>query len=86
MYLSDLRVYFKVTWSYCLHKRYSMSRQYKNGILINKHALNREPAPLSLYVLKNSGVLETLYSQYLSLWMKIVVSVNVSMNISFTDC
>ena len=34
-----------MTWSYCLHWRYSMSRQ-KNSILINEHALNREPVPL----------------------------------------
>ena len=31
-----------MTWSYCFHRRYSMSRQ-KNCILINEHALNREP-------------------------------------------
>ena len=31
-----------MTWSYCLHRRYSMSRQ-KNSSLINEHALNREP-------------------------------------------
>ena len=36
-----------MTWSYCLHRRYSMSRQ-KNSILINEHALNREPVPLSI--------------------------------------
>ena len=35
-----------MTWSYCLHRRYSMSRQ-KTSILINEHALNREPGPLS---------------------------------------
>ena len=34
-----------MTWSYCLHRRYSMSQQ-KNSILINEHALNREPVPL----------------------------------------
>ena len=34
-----------MTWSYCLHRRYSMFRQ-KNSILINEHALNREPVPL----------------------------------------
>ena len=34
-----------MTWSYCLHRRYSMSRQ-KNSILTNEHALNREPIPL----------------------------------------
>ena len=31
-----------MTWSYCLHRRYSTSRQ-KNNILINEHALNHEP-------------------------------------------
>ena len=31
-----------MTWSYCFHRRYNMSRQ-KNCILINEHALNREP-------------------------------------------
>ena len=31
-----------MTWSYCFHRRYRMSRQ-KNSILINEHALNREP-------------------------------------------
>ena len=36
-----------MTWSYCLHRRYSMSRQ-KNSILINEHALNREPVPLRI--------------------------------------
>ena len=35
-----------MTWSYCLHRRYSMSRQ-ENSILTNEHALNREPVPLS---------------------------------------
>ena len=35
-----------MTWSYCLHRRYSMSRQ-KNSILIDEHALNREPVPLN---------------------------------------
>ena len=36
---------------------------------------------------KNSGFSETLYSQYLSLYIKIVVSVNVSPKyISFIDC
>ena len=34
-----------MTWSYCVHRRYSMSRR-KNSILINKHVLNREPVPL----------------------------------------
>ena len=34
-----------MTWSYCFHRRYRMSRQ-KNIILINEHALNREPVPL----------------------------------------
>ena len=33
-----------MTWSYCFHRRYSMSRQ-KNSILINEHSLNREPVP-----------------------------------------
>ena len=34
-----------MTWSYCLHRRYNMSRQ-KNRILINEHALNHETFPL----------------------------------------
>ena len=34
-----------MTWSYCVHRRYSISRR-KNSILINKHVLNREPVPL----------------------------------------
>ena len=34
-----------MTWSYCVHRRYSMSRQ-KNNILINEHALNCELVPL----------------------------------------
>ena len=38
-----------MTWSYCLHRRYSMSGQ-KNNILINEHALNREPVPLIMTV------------------------------------
>ena len=36
-----------MTWSYCLHRRYSMSWQ-KNSILTNDHALNREPVPLRI--------------------------------------
>ena len=36
-----------MAWSYCLHRWYSMSRQ-KNSILINEHALNREPVPISV--------------------------------------
>ena len=35
-----------MTWSYCLHRWYSMSRQ-KNRIFINEHVLNREPVPLN---------------------------------------
>ena len=35
-----------ITWSYCL--QYSMSQQ-KNSILINEHALNREPVPLKVF-------------------------------------
>ena len=38
-----------MTWSYCLHRRYSTSRQ-KNSILINEHALNREPVPLNIKI------------------------------------
>ena len=34
-----------MTWSYCLHRRYSVRQ--KNSILTNDHALNREPVPLS---------------------------------------
>ena len=34
-----------MTWSYCLHRRYSVPQQ-KNSILINEHVLNREPVPL----------------------------------------
>ena len=33
-------------WSFCFHRRYSMSPQ-KKSILINEHALNREPVPLN---------------------------------------
>ena len=33
-----------ITWSYSMYRRYSMSRQ-KNSILMNEHALNREPVP-----------------------------------------
>ena len=36
------------TWSYCLHRRYSMSRQ----ILINEHALNRETFNHQILALK----------------------------------
>ena len=36
-----------MTWSYCLYRWYSMSRQ-KNSILINEHALNREPVPINV--------------------------------------
>ena len=41
-----------MTWSYCLHRRYSMSQQ-KNSILINEHALNREPVPFGINSLPN---------------------------------
>ena len=34
-----------MTWSYCLHRRYSMSWQ-KDSISTNEHALNREPVRL----------------------------------------
>ena len=36
-----------MTWTYCLHRRCTMSRQ-KNIILTNEHALNREPGPLNV--------------------------------------
>ena len=36
-----------MTWSFCLHRQYSMSWQ-KNSFLINEHALNRETFPLTL--------------------------------------
>ena len=42
-----------MTWSYCLHRQYSMSQQ-KNNILINEHVLNREPVPLTCIPLDNS--------------------------------
>ena len=35
-----------MTWSYSLHRRYSMSWQ-KDSILTNEHALNREPVSLN---------------------------------------
>ena len=41
-----------MTWSYRLHGRYSMSRQ-KNSILMNEHALNREPVPLNIWTIKD---------------------------------
>ena len=47
-----------MTWSYYLHRRYSMSRQ-KNRILINEHALNHEPVPLSFRFLLNTHALST---------------------------
>ena len=47
-----------ITWSYCLHRRYSMSRQ-KNRMLINEHALNREPVPSSFTFLLNTHTLST---------------------------
>ena len=47
-----------MTWPYCLHRRYSMSRQ-KNRMLINKHALNREPVPSSFTFLLNTHTLST---------------------------
>ena len=43
-----------MTLSYCLHRRYSMSRQ-QNNILVNEHALNREPFLLTVI----SGCRET---------------------------
>ena len=37
-----------MTWSYCLHRRYSMSRQKNStSTLVNEHVLNREPVPLN---------------------------------------
>ena len=47
-----------ITWSYCLHRRYSMSGQ-KNRMLINVHALNREPVPSSFTFLLNTHTLST---------------------------
>ena len=47
-----------MTWPYCLHRRYSMSQQ-KNRMLINKHALNREPVPSSFTFLLNTHTLST---------------------------
>ena len=41
---------------YCVHRRYSMSRQ-KNSILVNEHALNREPVPLIVLTLYSYFVL-----------------------------
>ena len=43
-----------MTWSYCLHRWYSMSRQ-KNSILINEHALNFEPVPLTPDLFLSAG-------------------------------
>ena len=43
-----------MTLSYCLRKRYSMSRQ-QNNILVNEHALNRKPFLLTVI----SGCRET---------------------------
>ena len=51
-----------MTWSYCLHRRYSMSQQ-KKSILINEHALNHEPVPikgLKIYVHFLSGYFANL--------------------------
>ena len=45
-----------MTWSYCLHRRYSMSRQ-KNSILINEHALNSEPVPLRVRSVTQTSIL-----------------------------
>ena len=42
-----------MTWSYCLNRWYSMSR-HKNSILINEHALNREPVPLTFELAKKT--------------------------------
>ena len=36
-----------MTWSYCFHRRNSMSQQ-KNSILLNERALNRELVPLKV--------------------------------------
>ena len=47
-----------ITWSYCLHRRYSISRQ-KNRMSINVHALNREPVPSSFTFLLNTHTLST---------------------------
>ena len=48
-----------MTWSYCLHKRYSMSQQ-KNSISINEHALKREPVPLNHLTCENSPLSKLL--------------------------
>ena len=47
-----------MTWSYCFHRRYNMSRQ-KNRNLINEHALNSEPVPSSFTFLLNTHTLST---------------------------
>ena len=57
-----------MTWSYCSHGRYSMSRQ-KNSILINEHALNREPksrSPLPLWHYRQRKTLSFVF--LLSVW------------------
>ena len=46
-----------MTWSYCFHGRYGMSRQ-KNNILINEHALNRELVPLNSFPRNNFLLLQ----------------------------
>ena len=47
-----------ITWSYCLHRRYSMSGQ-KTRMLINVHTLNREPVPSSFTFLFYTHTLST---------------------------
>ena len=55
-----------ITWSYCVHRPYSMTRK-KNSILINDHAQNREPVPLSEHVShnKSNGRWDKTYSKYI---------------------
>ena len=51
-----------MTWSNCFHRRYSMSRQ-ENSTLVNEHALNREPVPLT-------GDQALLYHHFSFLWFE----------------
>ena len=49
-----------MTWSYCLHRWYSMSWQ-KTSILINGHVLNCEPVPLKPIIRLQKGPLLSLW-------------------------
>ena len=52
-----------MTWSYCMRKRYNMSRQ-KNSIFINEHALTCQPVPLKCLPLSPCYIYLVFFTLY----------------------